>query len=74
MFILSSTSSTLESWSVDHTSKYGNSESKVFRNIKFLRETSKNWQMTYLEQIYTISLSFADNYFWQYYNVLTLLQ
>ena len=44
MFILSSTSSTLESWSVDHTSKYGNSESKVFGNIKFLRETSKNWQ------------------------------
>ena len=44
MFILSSTSSTLESWLVDHTSKYGNSESKVFRNIKFLRETSKNWQ------------------------------
>ena len=44
MFILSSTSSTLESWSVDHTSKYGNSESKAFRNIKFLRETSKNWQ------------------------------
>ena len=37
MFILSSISSGLEFWSVNHTSIYENSELKVFKNIKFLK-------------------------------------
>ena len=43
VFILSSISSGLEFWSVNHTSIYENSELKVFKNIKFLGETSNNW-------------------------------
>ena len=43
MFILSSISSGLEFWSVNHTSIYENSESNVFKNRKFLGEISNNW-------------------------------
>ena len=43
MFILSSISSSLEFWSVNHTLIYQNSESKVFENIKLLGEISHNW-------------------------------
>ena len=43
MFILSSISSSLEFWSVNHTSKYENSELKVFKNMKFLGEISNKW-------------------------------
>ena len=43
MFILSSISRELEFWSVIHTSMYENSESKVFKNIRFLCEVSDNW-------------------------------
>ena len=43
MFTLSSLSSCLEFWSVNHTSIHGNSESKAFENIKFLGEISNNW-------------------------------
>ena len=43
MFILSSISSSLKFWSVNHTSIYENSELKVFGNIKFLGERSNNW-------------------------------
>ena len=43
MFILSSISSGLELWSVNHISIYENSKSKVFKNIKFLGEISNNW-------------------------------
>ena len=44
MFTLSSISSDLEFWSVNHTSIYGNSKSKVFENINyFLHEISNNW-------------------------------
>ena len=42
MFILSSISSGLEFWSVNHTSIFENSESKVFIDIKFLGEIY-NW-------------------------------
>ena len=41
MFILSSTSSGLEYWSVNHTSIYENSKLKVFKIIKFLGEIPK---------------------------------
>ena len=40
MFILSSISKELKSWSMNHTSIYGNSESEVFKN--------KNFQVKYL--------------------------
>ena len=43
MFILSSTFSGVEFWSINHTSVYGNSESKVFKNITFSGEMSNNW-------------------------------
>ena len=43
MFILSSLSSGLEFWSLNHTSMYENADSKVFKNIKFLGEISSNW-------------------------------
>ena len=43
MFILSSISSSLEFWSINHTSLYKNSESKDFKNIKLLGEISNNW-------------------------------
>ena len=43
MFILSSISSGLEFRSVNKTSTYENSESKVFENITFLGEISNNW-------------------------------
>ena len=43
MFILSSISSHLEFWSVNHTSVYKNSELNVFKNIKSLGEIYNNW-------------------------------
>ena len=49
MFILSTISSGLISWSVNHTSIYKNSESKVYKNIKFWDEISNNWLKELLE-------------------------
>ena len=43
MYILFAISKGLEFWSVNHTSIYENSESKVFKNIQFLCEISNNW-------------------------------
>ena len=42
MFILSSISSGLEFWSVNHTSIYENSQLKVFKNVELLGEISDN--------------------------------
>ena len=42
MFILSSISSALEFWSVNHTSIYENPELKVFKNMTFFYEISNN--------------------------------
>ena len=41
--IWSSICSGLEFWSVNDSSVYENSESKVFKNIKFLVEIFHNW-------------------------------
>ena len=49
MFILSSFPRGLEFWSVNHTTIYENSESKVFKNIEFLGDTSNNWPDYLLE-------------------------
>ena len=52
MFILSSIYSSvsgLEFQSVNHTSIYENSESKDFKNVKFLGEISNNWPKTLQE-------------------------
>ena len=46
--VLSSVSSGLEFWSVNHTSVYEKFELKVFKNIKFLGETSNNCANEYL--------------------------
>ena len=44
IFTLSSISRGLKFWSVNHTSSiYKQSESNVFKNIKFLSEISNNW-------------------------------
>ena len=42
-FILSSVSSGLELWSANHTPLCENSESNVFKNIKFSGKICKNW-------------------------------
>ena len=43
MFILSSISIDLQSSSVTPTLIYENSESKLFKNISFLKKISNNW-------------------------------
>ena len=43
MFIVSSISSGLDIWLVNHTSIYENSQSNVFKNIKFLGKISNSW-------------------------------
>ena len=43
LFILSSISIGLEFWSVNHTSIYENSESKVIENMTFSGEISNKW-------------------------------
>ena len=43
MFILSSIFSGLWFWSVNHNSIYENSESNVFKDIKFVDEIFSNW-------------------------------
>ena len=43
MFALYSISSDFEFWSVNHTSKYENSELKVFKNMKFLGKIFNDW-------------------------------
>ena len=70
MHILSSIPSGLEFWWINHTSIYRNSESNVFKNIKFLGEISNNSPNDLLERL----LNLADNCCWQYYNRIILLQ
>ena len=43
MFILSSVSSSLELWLVNHAAIYENCEIKVFKNVNFLGEIFNNW-------------------------------
>ena len=43
MLILSSISSSLEFWLVNHISMYENSKSNVSKNINFFDEISSNW-------------------------------
>ena len=61
MFILSSISSSLELWSVNHTSIYENSESRVCKNIEFVGEISNNWPNALLGKMYTRLLNLVDN-------------
>ena len=49
MFILSSISISLEFSSINHTSIYENSESKVFKNIKVFVKMSNSWSNNLLE-------------------------
>ena len=48
MFILSSNSSVLEFWYVNHTSIYKVSELNVFKNIKLLPKISNKWSNSIL--------------------------
>ena len=48
LFILSSISIGLEFWSVNHTSIYENSESKVIENMTFSGEISNKWPNDFL--------------------------
>ena len=59
MFILSSTSSGLEFWLANYTSMYENSESKVFKNIKFLCEIYNYWPNSLLGTIVYKTLEFC---------------
>ena len=70
MFIASSIPSCLEFLSGNHTSAYKNSESKVFKNIKFLGEILDYWPNDlFWTNIYKyILLNLADSDCWQYYN------
>ena len=43
MFLLSSISCGFQFWSVNYTSIYENSESKVFKDTKSFGEISNNW-------------------------------
>ena len=63
MFILSSISSILEFWSVNHTSLYGNSELKLFK-----RKTLK--PKRFIGANVTKLLNLSDNHCWQCYNGL----
>ena len=54
-------SSSLEYWSVNHTSINVKSELKVFKNIKFLVKYLVTNQMTYWEETYTRLLNLDDN-------------
>ena len=74
MFTSSSISSGLEFWSVNHTSTYQSSESNVFKNIFFWVKYLIIDQTIYLEQMHTRFFNFVDNYYWQYYNELLLIQ
>ena len=67
-FILFSISNGLEFWSVNHTLIYQNSESKVFKNIKFLGEISNKWPKGLLE----INVNKTLESYWQ--SLFTILQ
>ena len=56
MFYLSYISGGLEIWSVNDTSKNGNSELKVFLNEIFFGGISSNWLLTILQCINTPSV------------------
>ena len=75
IFILSFVSSSLEFWSVNHTSIYEKSKLKVFENVKFfLVKYLIIGQMIYSKQMCTRLLNHSDNHCWQYYNGLILIQ
>ena len=83
IFLLSSVSSSLEFWQVNHTSIQENFELKVFKNIKLFHKSYNDWpnnlfganvyridQIIYSEQMYTRLLNFVDNYCYQDCNKL----
>ena len=72
MFVLSSISSGLEFWSVNHNLIYENYEWKVFKIIKFLGKICNNYPNDLLGT-YTRLLNHVDNHCWRFYNGLILL-
>ena len=72
MFILSSISSGLEFWLVNHTSIYEKSELNVFKNMNFLLKYVIIDKTIYWEQMFIRLLNFVDNYCRQYCNGLII--
>ena len=70
--ILSSICGGLEFWLVNHTSIYENSESNIFKNINFLGEILNNWPNGLLGA--NVYKTLNNDYYWQYKNVLIILQ
>ena len=66
MFVLSSLSSSLESWSINYTLKYRNSELKAFKDITLLDKYLIIVQMSYLEQMYKRLLKSVGYHRWQH--------
>ena len=65
IFILSSISSGLKFWSVNHTLKSEISELKVFKNIKAFSEISNNCTNDLFEiNVYTRMLNLAADHCW----------
>ena len=74
MFILSSISSSLKFWLVNHTSNCKKFELKVYKNIKVMSEIPINLPRNMLGKIYTNQLNHVDTHCSQYYNELKVLQ
>ena len=72
MFVLSSISSGLQFWPLNHTSIKENSEWNFFENEKSFSETSNNWPIDLLETGVYKNLESCWNCSWQYYNGLIL--
>ena len=62
MFILSSVYGGLEFWSINHTSINKNSESKFFKNIKYLDEISNKGPNDLLGKNVYKTLNLVDNH------------
>ena len=73
MLILSSISSSLEFWLVNHISMYENSKSNVSKNINFFGEISSNWPNDLLGGMYARLLNHVDNHCWQCYNITSVI-
>ena len=62
MFILSSISSSLEFWSVNHNAIYKKSGLKIFKNIKILGEISSGWTSDLFWPNVCKTLNLIDNH------------
>ena len=73
MFILSSTSSGIEFWSVNHISIQENSELNIFKNLEYLHEISNNSPNDFFGKNVYNTFESRWQLLWQYCNKLILL-